>query len=384
MSATQDAASTVNGKSWKGLSGWGKVGVAGCAVVALGAIVILPGLGGNTGSVQTGQNNDDVSTVEKFKPHVTQASLTRPITTPIASGQGAAATHHLPPPIEIGAYVAPSPPPPPSQGQRSQYPGGYAGQMPPGGGVTPVMVPMPGSGAAPAGPTPSSLQGQVSGAVTLQTMTASVLPHPDYTITAGTKIPCVTVEAADSTLGGFYTCRVPEWVRGTTQARGLIPPGSIVFGQMKKGMEQGQERVGILFTRIQTAGDNIVIPLAAPAADALGRPGMTGEVDTHFWDKVGDVALYALIDGLQGALTQAPSALLRSGGGNSFLNLGTVGGSTGGQSLASMELQNRINRPPVMRINQGIQIDASVGQDLDFYGACMTRVRVNPMACPEQ
>jgi type IV secretory pathway VirB10-like protein len=110
---------------------------------------------------------------------------------------------------------------------------------------------------------------------------------------------------------------------------------------------------------------------------------MTGDVDTFFWDKVGDVALYALIDGLQGALTQAPAALLR-GNGNSFLNLGSIGGGGSGQSLAQMELQNKINRPPVMHINQGVQIEVSVGSDLGFYGACMTRMRINPMACPEQ
>lgn len=381
MSATQEAASTVNGKGWKGLSPWGKVAAACGAVVALGAVVILPGLGGNTGGVQTQQKDNDISTVEKFDAHkgFTPASLTRPLTSPIAGGTASTPTHRLPPPIEIGSYVAPAPQQQPVR-PAQQY-AGYGGQAPAGGGVTPVYVPMPGSGQAPAGPSSGSLESQVSGAVALQTMTATVLPHPDYTITAGTKIPCVTVDAADSTLGGFYTCRVPEWVRGTTQARGLVPPGSIIFGQMKKSMEQGQERVGILFTRIQTAGDNITIPLAAPAADAMGRPGVTGDIDTHFWSKVGDVALYALIDTIQGGATQGAASALSNAVGGQYLNLGGIGG---GQSLASMELQNRINRPPVIHINQGVQIEASVGQDLDFYGACVKRMQVNPMACPEQ
>lgn len=379
MSVTQNAASPVSGGGWKGLSGWGKVAVGGVAVTLLAAFIIMPGLGGNTGDTTSRTKGDDVSNFEKFKPsHSAQGETTSAAATNFGA---ATAVRHLPPPIEIGSFIAP-PPAAPQIPTSHPYPAGYGSQGAAPGGVTPVMVPMPATGAAPAPPPASSLESQVSGGIAMRTMTASVLPHPDYTITAGTKIPCTTVEAADSTLGGFYTCRVPEWVRGTTQRRGLLPAGTIIFGQMRKGMEQGQERVGILFTRIQTAGDNIVIPLTAPAADALGRPGMAGDIDTFFWDKVGDVALYALIDGIQGAITQGAATGISglAGGKLGYLNLSTGGG----QSLASMELQNRINRPPVMHINQGIPIEVSVGQDLDFYAACARRLRVNPMACPEQ
>ena len=135
-------------------------------------------------------------------------------------------------------------------------------------------------------------------------------------------------------------------------------------------------------------GDHFIIRLSAPAADAMGRSGVKGDLDTHFWSKVGDVALYALIDGLQNAIPQAASAgingLANGGGnGNAFLNL-NLGAAAGGQSLAQMEMQKQINRPPTMRLDQAMPMEVSVGQDLDFFAACQQRVQVNAMACALQ
>ena len=149
---------------------------------------------------------------------------------------------------------------------------------------------------------PGSLSEQVSGATVLPVSRATVAQHRGFVISAGTKIPCLPVEAADSGLGGFYTCRVPEAVRDDTQSYRLLAPGTLVLGQVKKGLDHGQERLGILFTMIRTP-DDLRIPLAAPAADAMGRSGLNGNVETFFWEKVGATATYALIDGVQNAIT---------------------------------------------------------------------------------
>ena len=376
MSAANDAASPVGGRrAW---SGWAKVGAAAAGLGVLGLFIMMPGAGHNGGTPTNKAQDDNQATVEPFHPPPPLAA--NPLGLLGAPVGGQQHRRRLPPPLEIGAYVvasqlarpvaaAPAPDAVPAQAAN---------------GVTPVYVPAPGAAAVAAhtGPPADSLEGQVTGATVLQASSAAILAHPDFTITAGAKIPCLPVEAADSSLGGFYTCRVPEWVRGTTQTRGLLPPGTIIFGQVRKGLEQNQERLGIVFTRIETAGDHVLIRLAAPAADAIGRAGVGGDVDTFFWDRAGAVALYALIDGLQGALTQGASAGISGLAGGSFGSINI--GSGGGQSLAGIELQNKINKAPVLRRDQALPIEVSVGQDLDFYAACLTRLRVNAMACPPQ
>jgi len=390
VSATQNAASAVAGRGWRGFSGWGKVGAATVAVAALTAVIILPDLllGGHTAAPKEPPRTDqDNPNPEPFKPPPRTAAASQGAL-PYA-GQPGRTVHHLPPPLEIGSYIAL---PRQAAGGAAAPVARQAGYEPapgvPQGGAAPVMVPVPMPGTAPAPPSPDSLAAQTSGATVLQVSSAGTLPHPDYTITAGSKIPCLPVEAADSSLGGFYSCRVPEYVRGTTQQRALLPPGTLVFGQVRKGMDEGQERLAIIYTRIETAGDHFIIRLSAPAADAMGRSGVKGDLDTHFWPKVGDVALYALIDGLQNAIPQAASAgingLANGGGnGNAFLNL-NLGAAAGGQSLAQMEMQKQINRPPTMRLDQAMPMEVSVGQDLDFFAACQQRMQVSAMACALQ
>jgi type IV secretion system protein VirB10 len=207
---------------------------------------------------------------------------------------------------------------------------------------------------------------------------AMAMAHPDFTITPGQKIPCLPVEAANSSLGGFYSCRVPDAVRGTTQRRRLIPPGSTVFGQVKKGLDDGEERLAIIFTMIETSGDKFQIPIAAPGADQIGRPGFDGDVNTHFWSTLGYTALYALIDtAQQTAQAAAQSALSKAG--SSFTNLNF---SAGGGGLASQMLAHKLNRKPVLERDQALPAEITVGQNLDFYDVCIMRMRINPMACP--
>src|SRR5689334_12630363 len=93
-------------------------------------------------------------------------------------------------------------------------------------------------------------------------------------------------------------------------------------------------------------------------------------------------ATYALIDGVQNAITGGIQAGIASvsRGGNQFTNLNFNGG---GQSLASIALQNTINKPPVLRRDQALPMEVSLGQDLDLFDGCMALRRGgNPMACP--
>ena len=153
-----------------------------------------------------------------------------------------------------------------------------------------------------------------------------------------------------------------------------------MFGQIRSGLQAGEERLGILYTLIQTPRFNM--PIAAPAGDAMGRGGVDGDVHTFFWDRAGAVALYALFDMATGVgQNLATQSLSQSLGGNNGTNLNITGQS---QTLASKEFDATINKPPVLTRDQALPVTVTVGQDLDFYAACMKAMRVDPMACPLQ
>ena len=221
---------------------------------------------------------------------------------------------------------------------------------------------------------------QLSGATALPESRAVVVRHADYVIRPGDPIQCLPLDAQNSGLPGFTRCRIPEWVRGGTQVRGLIPPGTMLFGQLRNGVAQGQQRLGVLYTSIE--GARFKVALAAPGGDSMGRAGLEGDIQTFFWDKAGAVAMYSLLDVAIGTgQNLASSSLSRAidggSGRGSTLNFGGQA-----QGLASQEMASRTNRPPVITRDQALPILVTVGQDLNFYDVCQKLRRSEPNACP--
>ena len=244
----------------------------------------------------------------------------------------------------------------------------YVGKYPP---VT--------SGAAGSAPVAAASSDPLAPNTVVPTNHATVVMHPDYVIRAGEVIPCLPVDAQNSSKPNFSTCRVPVWFRGSNQRRGLLSPGSRLFGSIRTGLQAGQERLGIAYNLIQTPWFNM--PVSSPAGDAMGRGGIDGDVHTFFWDRAGAVALYALMDTAvgvgQNAASNAMSRTFSNGG--TSLNL-----QSNSESLAGKEFDATINKPPVFTRDQALPITVTVGQDLDFYDACKVAMQVDPMACPVQ
>ncbi len=183
---------------------------------------------------------------------------------------------------------------------------------------------------------------------------ATVLPHQPYLLTKGNTVPCVLQTAMDSTLPGFVTCKLPTDVIGKTGIT-LLDRGTLVVGETHGGMQQGQSRLFVLWTRAETP-NGVVINLDSPAADALGRTGFDGEVQTHFWARLGGALLLSIV---QGGLQTGVAAV---GGGNNNFNTGGV------QSLSSETLHNSVDIRPTLTKNQGELVSIFVARDLDFSG----------------
>ncbi|HEV2099294.1 MAG TPA: type IV secretion system protein VirB10 [Stellaceae bacterium] len=191
---------------------------------------------------------------------------------------------------------------------------------------------------------------------------ATIMKLPSLTIPAGTVIPCILQTAVNSQLAGFVDCTIPSEVRGATGAVTLFDRGTQVFGEIKSGLRQGQSRLFILWIRARTP-ENVVVTFDSPAADELGRAGVGGYVNDHFWSRFGAALLYSLIDyGPQLAV----AALQRNNG-----NFGTsnyVQFVQPQQQLANTILQDQLNIPPTLEKNQGETVSIFVARDVDFSG----------------
>ena len=204
-------------------------------------------------------------------------------------------------------------------------------------------------------------------ATPLTGVSANVLRNQPYLLTTGTVMPCVLQTAMDSTLPGFVTCVVPQDILGKTGIV-LLDRGTKVVGQFQGGMRQGVERMFVLWTRAETP-QGVVINLDSPATDPLGRSGMDGEIERHFWQRFGGALLLSTVDGV---LSAGQAAVAKSG---------TVTVNTSNSSgVIGQSLSGSVNIPPTIRKNQGELVSIFVARDLDF--SSVYRVAPAPMRYP--
>lgn len=181
---------------------------------------------------------------------------------------------------------------------------------------------------------------------------ASSIGDRSYLILAGTQIPCVLQTAMDSSLPGYTTCVIPRDVFSDNGRVVLLEKGTKVLGEYRGGMQRGQRRLFVLWTRAVTP-QGIAIDLASPAADSLGRAGFSGDLDNRFFERFGGALLLSLVDDAVYVAAQ--------GDRHNFSNTTRIP-----SDAAGIALQNSINLPPILRKNQGEDVGIMVAQDFDF------------------
>jgi len=191
--------------------------------------------------------------------------------------------------------------------------------------------------------------------------------HPHLTIPAGIIVPCILQTAINSELAGFVDCTLPSEIRSADGTVTLLDKGTQVMGQIRSGLRRGQDRLFILWTRARTP-DNITVDLASPAADDLGRAGVDGYVNDHFWKMFWTAALYSLIEYGPAMATAA----IQNQNHSSISNYTTF--LTPQQSLANTVLQDDLHIPPTLEKNQGDSVSIFVARDLDFSSVYDLRV----------
>lgn len=188
-----------------------------------------------------------------------------------------------------------------------------------------------------------------------QAAQARPLPNPEATIPQGTMIAAVLETAINSDLPGYVRALVSRDVRSFDGRNVLIPRGSRLIGQYRASSELGQSRAFVIWTRV-IRPDGVSVDLNSPGTDSLGRGGLEGETDRHFFRRFGGAILLTLLGG-------AAEAVANDGGSDTQV---VVGVARGGGDAASAALAEEINIPPTINVAQGAPVRIFVSRDLDF------------------
>jgi type IV secretion system protein VirB10 len=180
------------------------------------------------------------------------------------------------------------------------------------------------------------------------TATATPAINPRTTVTQGTLIPAVLETAIDTDVPGYVRAVVSADVRSFDGSRVLVPRSSRLIGQYKSGLQAGQKRAYVIWTRL-IRPDGVSVAIASPAIGFGGETGLAGKVSSHFFERFGSAMLLSVVGGL--------SAI----GGNAGV---VVAG--GGQSAAAAAVGQSGQISPTVRVRQGEPIRVFTARDLDF------------------
>ena len=223
--------------------------------------------------------------------------------------------------------------------------------------LAPISAPMSSASPPPAGANlqePGELSALMRPSVTTA-VRAQVLPTQRLLLPKGAFLDCTLETAIDSTLPGMTTCVMATDTFGVDGQVVLLERGTKLVGETRGQVQQGSARVFVLWDEARTP-TGVIVPLASPGADELGRSGLSGSVDRHFWERFGAAMLVSILDG-------GIQAAVQSSRGNS----GTVVvNPSGTQDVMTEVLKGTINIPPTVIKHQGDRIQVLVARDLDF------------------
>jgi len=230
---------------------------------------------------------------------------------------------------------------------------------PPGASGSPAIDPgagepvRPGGGATATADPPQMLNALLRPTVT-PAVTASLLPTRRFLLAKGAFIDCTLETAIDSTLPGMTTCVTATDTFSADGSVVLLERGTKLVGETRGQVAQGSARIFVLWTEARTP-TGVVVPLSSPGTDELGRSGLPGEVNRHFWDRFGAAILLTVVNGaVQGAVNRENS----SGS--------IVVAPAASTDVMTEVLRSTVNIPPTVTKAQGDRIQVFVARDVDF------------------
>jgi len=184
---------------------------------------------------------------------------------------------------------------------------------------------------------------------------AQILPNARLLLPKGAFIDCTLETAIDSTLPGMTTCITAADTFGADGKVVLLERGTKLVGETRGQVQQGQARIFVVWSEARTPA-GVVVPLASPGTDELGRAGLPGEVQRHFWQRFGAAILVSVINGAVQAGVQAAN---RSGG-------SVIYAPSSSADVMSEALKDTVGIAPTIVKHNGDRIQVLVARDVDF------------------
>ena len=185
---------------------------------------------------------------------------------------------------------------------------------------------------------------------TFPTDMSRVIPVTKY-------IPAILKNAINSELDGKVVAVIEENIYCAHGRKVCIPGGSEAVGRYHALKKPGDERIPVLWSRIITPqGINIHLG-DAEMADAMGRSGITGEVDNRFMDRYGMALLVSTLSAATAyavPVTTTGQQIVVQNYGSNLAN------------LSSQILDKNINLKPKVSIPAGQRILISPTKDIWF------------------
>ena len=195
-------------------------------------------------------------------------------------------------------------------------------------------------------------------------VTARVLPTQRYLLPQGAFIDCTLETAISSSLPGMTTCITATDTFGADGNIVLLERGTKLVGETRGTVQAGSPRLFVLWTEARTP-TGIVVPLASPGTDELGRSGLSGDIDWHWWQRFSSAILVTLLDGVvQGFADRSNSNSIQ-------IN------PSGATEVVGEVLRGSMNIPPTINKPQGDRIQILVARDVDFRTVYTLRTRLS-------
>jgi len=213
----------------------------------------------------------------------------------------------------------------------------------------------------------------LANAADVETSHANKIARIDALVPQGTMIRGTLETAIQSDLPGMVRAITREDVYSFDGRRVLIPSGTMLTGEYRSALSRGQTRVFVIWTRLLRS-DGISLTLGSYGTDSLGRSGLPGDVDEHYFERFGSAILLSIVGGassfVAGLNSAGQSVTAAAGTGYSVgLQAQTQAQETVSQTfsdLANQALKESINIPPTINVDQGSRIIVFVKRDLDF------------------
>lgn len=191
---------------------------------------------------------------------------------------------------------------------------------------------------------------------------AQVIPDRNLFITRSRSIGCLIDEAIQTSVPGSLSCTVVEDVRGQSGQVVLLDKGTILTGTYKADLKGKDSRLFVVWERAETP-TGVIVELASPSGDGLGRAGIGLAVDTHFMERFSSGMLISVVG--DGAAVLQARSLSVQGNNNAFAFPNTTQGA---QALATEAIKQNSGIPNTGVANQARYITVYVARDLDFRG----------------